>query len=79
MKRFFERAVMNFITINELGTSTTVSVASSGEIVYIMMITPVMVSVALSIWLSDCCRHIAMLSMSLVTRPSRSPRGCWST
>jgi hypothetical protein len=33
----------------------------------------------LSSWLSDCCMLCATLSMSLVTRLSRSPRGWRST
>ena len=45
----------------------------------IITTTPMIVSTDVSSWLSDCCRLWATLSMSLVTRLSRSPRACWST
>ena len=45
----------------------------------IMIITPTMVSVEVRSWLNVCCRLCAMLSMSFVTRLSRSPRGWLST
>ena len=41
--------------------------------------TPMMVSTEVSSWLSVCWRLWATLSMSLVTRLSRSPRGWLST
>ena len=43
-----------------------------------MTSTPTTVSSEVSSWLSVCCSVCAMLSMSLVTRLSSSPRGCWS-
>ena len=54
-------------------------IASSGEIEIIMMTTPMIVSVEVSIMLSVCWRLCATLSMSLVTRLRRSPRGWLST
>ena len=53
----------------------SVIIASSGEIEIIMMTTPMIVSVDVSIMLSVCWRLCATLSMSLVTRLRRSPRG----
>ena len=41
-------------------------------------VTPITVSTDVSSWLSVCCRDWAMLSMSLVTRLSSSPRVCRS-
>ena len=41
--------------------------------------TPINESTDVSSWLSVCCRLCEMLSMSLVTRLSRSPRGWPST
>ena len=52
-----------------------VMIANSGEIEIIMMTTPMIVRLDVSIWLSVCWRLCATLSMSLVTRLSRSPRG----
>ena len=52
--------------------------ASSGEIVNIITVTPTSVSSDVTIWLVVCCRLCARLSMSLVTRLSRSPRSCRS-
>jgi hypothetical protein len=75
MNRRFERAVISFIVKIEIGTVTSVIKASNGEIEIIMMTTPMMVSVDVSSMLSVCCRLWATLSMSLVTRLRRSPRG----
>ena len=61
----------------EIGTVTRATSGSSGEIMNIITTsTPTSVSADVSIWLSVCCRLWATLSMSLVTRLSRSPR-CW--
>ena len=54
------------------------STASSGEIKSIIVTTPTTVSSDVSSWLIVCCRLVWMLSMSLVTRLSNSPRGCLS-
>ena len=43
-----------------------------------MTTTKTTVSNDVSSWLMVCCRVWLMLSMSLVTRLSSSPRGCWS-
>ena len=79
MNFFFERAVISRITASEIGTVINVIVAKSGEIEIIMMTTPMIVSVEVSIMLSVCWRLCATLSMSLVTRLRRSPRGWLST
>ena len=70
---------MKEITNNDVGIVMIAIAARSGEIVIIMMITPMMVSADVSIWLSVCWRLCARLSMSLVTRLRRSPRGMRST
>ena len=62
----------------ETGTVVSATSASSGEIVNIMIATPMSSSTDVSIWLSVCCRLCATLSMSFVTRLSRSPRDCLS-
>ncbi len=54
---------------------TSAITASSGEIENIIVSTPTTVSSEVSSWLSVCCSVCAMLSMSLVTRLSSSPRG----
>ena len=41
-------------------------------------VTPISVRSEVRIWLTVCCRLCARLSMSLVTRLSRSPRDCLS-
>ena len=51
MNRFFERAVISFIVTSEIGTVTSVMIASSGEIEIIITTTPMMVSVEVSIML----------------------------
>ncbi len=74
-KRFFERLAMSRMVRSETGMVINAISASSGEMVNIMIITPKMVSTEVSIWLRVCWRLWATLSMSLVTRLSRSPRG----
>ena len=64
------------IVSSEIGTDTIGTSASSGEIQIIIATTPTSVSACVTSWLSVCCRLMAMLSMSLVTLLSRSPR-CW--
>ena len=64
---------------SDTGIVTSATSASSGEMMNIMISTPTTVSSEVSIWLRVCCRLWAMLSMSLVTRLSRSPRGWRST
>ena len=73
--RFLDRLAMAFIVNSESGTVMNETTASSGEMTTIMMSTPMSDSMPVSIWLSVCCRLWATLSMSLVTRLSRSPRG----
>ena len=70
-----ERLVIALIVKIDSGTVITAMHASSGEMMNIITVTPTIVRTDVSIWLSDCCRLWAMLSMSLVTRLSRSPRG----
>ena len=78
-KRGCARLAIRLMTNSDTGTVTIVITASSGEMVIIITTTPTMVSSEVSSWLSVCWRLWAMLSMSLVTRLSRSPRGCPST
>ena len=66
---------MNFISHTDTGTVVSAISASSGEIVNIMMVTPISVRIDVRIWLTVCWRLCDRLSMSLVTRLSRSPRG----
>ena len=75
----FDRRVMARIVSRDTGTVITATSASSGEIVIIMTSTPTSVSDEVRIWLRVCWRLWARLSMSLVTRLSRSPRGWRST
>ena len=66
------------LTTTVSGTVTSATTASSGEIHSIIPTTPSTVSSEVSSWLSVCCSVWLRLSMSLVTRLSSSPRGCWS-
>ena len=79
MKRGRARALIVFIVHSDTGTVTSATTASSGEMVNIITTTPMSVSVDTRIWLMVCWRLWARLSMSLVTRLSRSPRGWRST
>ena len=72
------RAATTRMPKTDTGTVVSATSASSGEIVNIITATPMSSSTDVSIWLSVCCRLWARLSRSLVTRLSRSPRGCWS-
>ena len=78
MKRGRALRAMTRIPHTEIGTVVRATTASSGEIVNIMIPTPISNSTDVSIWLSVCCKLCATLSMSLVTRLSRSPRACLS-
>jgi hypothetical protein len=62
----------------DAGTANSAMSVRIGEMLNIIASTPTTVSTDVSSWLSVCCRLCAMLSMSLVTRLSSSPRGCWS-
>ena len=57
------------------GTVTSATMASSGEIHSIIPSTAKTVSSEVSSWLIVCWSVVLMLSMSLVTRLSSSPRG----
>ena len=70
---------MNEIVNSEIGTVMIATSARSGEIVTIMINTPMIVRKEVSIWLRVCWRLCERLSMSFVTRLSRSPRGMRST
>ena len=73
-----ERFITAPVTNIEIGTETSATSASSGEIQNIIASTAKTVSTEVSSWLIVCCRVWLTLSMSLVTRLSSSPRGCWS-
>lgn len=75
MNSFCARLPMNPVMKTDAGTTASAISDSSGEIVSIMTITPMTVSNDVISWLSVCCRVEEMLSMSLVTRESSSPRG----
>jgi hypothetical protein len=79
MNRGRARRLTTFIVQIESGTVTSATTASSGEIVNIITVTPTRVSNDVRIWLAVCCRLWARLSMSFVTRLSRSPRDWRST
>ncbi len=70
-----DRLAMVLVSQIDVGIVISAISASCHEIVNIAMVTPTIVSNEVSIWLSDCCRLCWRLSMSLVTRLSRSPRG----
>ena len=79
MNRGRARLPITFISHTDVGTVVRAIVAISGEIVYIITTTPITVSSDVRIWLVVCCRLCDRLSMSLVTRLSRSPRCSPST
>ena len=66
------------VTTIVIGTVTSATSASSHEIENMNATTNTTVSSEVSSWLIVCWRVWLMLSMSLVTRLSSSPRGCWS-
>ena len=63
------------VTSSEIGTETSATSASIGEIQNIIPSTATTVSSEVISWLIVCCRVWLTLSMSLVTRLSSSPRG----
>ena len=73
-----ERFITAPVTNIEIGTETSATSASSGEIQNIIPSTAKTVSSEVSIWLRVCWSVWLTLSMSLVTRLSSSPRGCLS-
>ena len=72
--RFITAPVTTIVT----GTVTSATSASCQEIENIITTTKTTVSNEVSSWLMVCCSDWLMLSMSLVTRLSSSPRGCLS-
>ena len=76
MKRAFDRLPMPLMMKNDSGTDTIATSASSGEIQIMTPSTPMSWRPWASSWLRVCWRLWAMLSMSLETLLSRSPR-CW--
>ena len=69
-----ERRAISRVTNSDNGTVTTVISVSSGEIVSIITSTATTVSSDVSSWLIVIDSDVEMLSMSLVTRLSTSPR-----
>ena len=69
-----ERRAIARVTTSDSGTVTTVISASSGEMVSIITSTATTVSTAVSSWLIVIDSDVWMLSTSLVTRLSSSPR-----
>ena len=78
MNSFCERLPINAVTKIDTGIVTRAISASTGETTNIITVTPMTVSSEVSNWLSVCCSAWEMLSMSLVTRLSSSPRVCLS-
>ena len=74
-KRPWARLPIRAVAITDSGTVASVTSASSGEIHTSITITPITVSMAVTIWPSACCSDVATLSMSFVTRDSTSPSG----
>ncbi len=72
--RFITAPVMTIV----IGTVTSATSASSHEIENMKATTKTTVSSDVISWLIVCWSVWLMLSMSLVTRLSSSPRGCWS-
>ena len=69
---------MTMVTTSDSGIAISATMASSGEMISIIASTPTTVSSEVSVWDSVCCNDCEMLSMSLVTRLSTSPRWCLS-
>ena len=69
-----ERRTMSAVATSDSGTASSETTARSGLIVSIMISTPMIVNSDVMSWVSDCWSDWPMLSMSLVTRLSRSPR-----
>ena len=70
-----ERLAITTVTAIETGTVSSEMTASSGLIQNMIAMTPMIVHSAVISWVNVCCSELAMLSMSLVTRLSVSPRG----
>ena len=70
-----ERLATNTVTAIDRGTVSSEMTASSGLIQNMIAMTPMIVHSAVISWVSVCWSEFAMLSMSLVTRLSVSPRG----
>lgn len=70
-----DRFMIVRLTSSVTGTVTSATTASSGEMTTIMVMTPTTVSNEVSSWPIVCCSVWLLLSMSLVTRLSSSPRG----
>ena len=66
---------MRTVTTSETGTASSEISARSGLISSIMISTPTIVSSDVMSWVRLCWSDWPMLSMSFVTRLSRSPRG----
>ena len=66
---------MRTVTTSDAGTASSEMTARIGLIVSIMISTPTIVSSDVMSWVRLCWSDWPMLSMSLVTRLSRSPRG----
>ena len=66
---------MKTVTAIDSGTVSSEMTASSGLIQNIIASTPMIVQTAVMSWVRVCWSELAMLSMSLVTRLSMSPRG----
>ena len=72
--RRWERRAITRVAHNDNGTVTTVSSVSSGEMVSIITSTATTVSTEVSSWLMVIDSDVWMLSTSLVTLLSTSPR-----
>ena len=66
---------MRIVTTSDAGTARSETTARSGLIRSIMTSTPTIVSSDVISWVRLCWSDWPMLSMSLVTRLRRSPRG----
>ena len=73
-----DRLAISVVTTIDSGTATSAIRASSGEMTSIITSTPTTVSSEISSCVMVCCSDCEMLSMSLVTRDSTSPRCCRS-
>jgi hypothetical protein len=78
MNRGCDCLAITAVTTNDSGMAISATSASSGEMMSIIASTPTTVSSEVSVCDSVCCRDWEMLSMSLVTRLSTSPRWCLS-
>ncbi len=72
---FWDRLAITTVTTIETGTASSEMTARMGLIVSIRISTPTTVNSEVMSWVRLCWSVWPMLSMSLVTRLSRSPRG----